>query len=152
MEDVPHLIFSHFLISKSKSMKNYAIHSGNFSAKGNFTGYTALGEKLFIHKSQMNGLGWTKADDVKFPFYSIGAVRQIGQLDENGKPAVNTDGTPVLNDRLQALSVFATKEALTSAHVDTATLDIEIKQAVSAQAKSAGLSESAIQSLLSVAI
>jgi hypothetical protein len=134
-------------------MKNFAIHSGNFSTgKGNFTGYTALGEKLFIHKSQMNGLGWTKQEDVKFPFYAIGAVRQIGQLDTNGQPKVNADGTPVLVDRLQALSIFPNKEALTSAHVDTATLDIEIKQAVSAQAKSAGLTESAINSLLSVAI
>lgn len=134
-------------------MKNFAIHSGNFSkGKGNFTGYTALGERLFIHKNQMNGLGWSTNEDVKFPFYAIGAIKQIGQLDENGKPAINTDGTPVLNDRLQALSVFLSKEALTSAHVDTATLDIEIKQAVTAQAKSAGLTESAIQSLLSVAI
>ena len=134
-------------------MKNFAIHSGNFSSgKGNFSGYTALGERIFIHKTQMSGLNWTKAEDIKFPFYAIGAVKQIGQLDENGKPAVNADGTPVLNDRLQALSVFATKDALTSAHVDTATLDIEIKQAVSAQAKSAGLTESAIESLLSIAI
>lgn len=133
-------------------MKNFAIHSGNFSAKGNFTGYTALGEKLFIHKSQMNGLGWSKQDDVKFPFYAIGTVRQIGQLDENAQPKMNADGTAVLVDRLQALSVFATKEALTSAHVDTATLDIEIKQAVTSQAKSAGLTDSAINSLLSVAI
>ena len=133
-------------------MKNFAIHSGNFSAKGNFTGYTALGEKLFIHKSQMNGLSWFKQDDVKFPFYAIGSVRQIGQLDENAQPKMNADGTAVLVDRLQALSVFATKEALTSAHVDTATLDIEIKQAVSSQAKSAGLTQQAIDSLLSVAI
>ena len=133
-------------------MKNFAIHSGNFSAKGNFTGYTALGEKLFIHKSQMNGLGWSKQDDVKFPFYAIGSVRQIGQLDENAQPKMNADGTAVLVDRLQALSVFATKEALTSAHVDTATLDIEIKQAVTSQAKSAGLTDAAINSLLSVAI
>lgn len=134
-------------------MKNFAIHSGNFSSgKGNFSGYTALGERIFIHKNQMNGLNWTKQDDVKFPFYAIGAVKQIGQLDENAQPKMNADGTPVLVDRLQALSVFATKDALTSAHVDTATLDIEIKQAVTAQAKSAGLTESAINSLLSVAI
>lgn len=133
-------------------MKNFAIHSGNFSKKGNFTGYTALGEKLFIHNSQMNGLGWAKQEDVKFPFYAIGAVRQIGQLDDNGQPKINPDGTAVLVDRLQALSVFATKDALTSAHVDTATLDIEIKQAVTSQAKSAGLTDAAINSLLSVAI
>ena len=133
-------------------MKNFAIHSGTFSAKGNFTGYTALGEQLFIHKSQMNSLGWTKQEDVKFPFYAIGGVKMIGELDASGKPAVNADGSLVQKPRLQALSVFGDKTSLTQAHVDTATLDIEIKQAVSAQAKSAGLTESAIESLLSVAI
>lgn len=132
-------------------MKNFAIHSGNFSANGNFSGYTALGERLFIHKTQMAGLGWTKAEDVKFPFYAIGADKMIGQLDANGKPAVNADGTPVQVSRLQALSIFPNKEALTQAHVDTATLDIEIKGAIKQSATAAGLSETAVDSLLALA-
>ena len=124
--------------------KNYVINNGSFTANGNFSGYTALGERVHIFGRQMQALGWSKQDDVKFPFYAIGGIKQISKTDENGKP--------VLSDRLQAFSVFPTKEALTNAHVDTATLDIEIKQAVTAQAKSAGLTESAIESLLSVAI
>lgn len=132
-------------------MKNFAIHSGNFSANGNFSGYTALGERLFIHKTQMNGLGWTANEQVKFPFYAIGAEKMIGQLDANGQPAVNADGTAVQVARLQALSIFPTKEAMISAHVDTATLDIEIKSAVKQSATAAGLSEQAIDSLLQLA-
>ena len=132
-------------------MKNFAIHSGNFSANGNFSGYTALGERLFIHKTQMAGLSWTKTEDVKFPFYAIGATKLIGQLDANGKPAVNDDGTPVQVERLQALSIFPNKESLTAAHVDTATLDIEIKSAIKQSATAAGLSETAVSTLLELA-
>lgn len=134
-------------------MRNYSIVSGNFSANGNFSGYTALGERLFIHKTQMNSLGFSKESDkpVSFPFYAIGTVKQIGQLDENGKVKVNAEGTPVTVDRLQALSIFGTKEALTNAHVDTATLDIEIASAIKSQASAKGLSETAINKLMELA-
>ena len=133
-------------------MKNFAIHSGNFSANGNFSGYTALGERLFIHKTQMTGLGLEAGKLPSFPFYAIGDTKMIGQLDANGQAAVNADGSPVQVPRLQALSIFANKEALTSAHVDTATLDIEIKSAISGAATSAGLTQSAIDSLLAVSL
>jgi hypothetical protein len=133
-------------------MKNYSIHSGNFSANGNFSGYTALGERLFIHKTQMAGLGWASQEQVKFPFYAIGAEKMIGQLDADRNPLKNADGTLVQVARLQALSIFPNKEALTSAHVDTATLDIEIKSAIKASASAAGLSEESISSLVNAAI
>ena len=126
-------------------MKNFAIHSGNFSANGNFSGYTALGERLFIHKTQMAGLGWTKESDVKFPFYAIGAEREINTRDASG--AISD----VKAMRLQALSIFTTKEALTSAHVDTAVLDVEIKSAIKQTATNAGLSESEVASILAFA-
>ena len=134
-------------------MRNYSIVSGNFSANGNFSGYTALGERLFIHKTQMNSLGFSKESDkpVSFPFYAIGATKQIGQLDENGKAKVNVDGTPLTVDRLQALSIFGSKESLTNAHVDTATLDIEIASAIKSQASAKGLSETAINKLMELA-
>lgn len=132
-------------------MKNYSIHSGNFSANGNFSGYTALGQRIFIHKRQIEALKWAKIEDVVFPFFVIGETKKIGQLDEQGAPKVNANNEPVLVDRLQALSVFNTKEAMVAAHVDTATLDISIKAAVKAEATSAGLSEAAIDELLAVA-
>lgn len=133
-------------------MKNFTIHSGNYSANGNFSGYTAKGERLFIHKTQMNGLGLEAGALPKFPFYAIGDTKMIGQLDANGQPAVNTDGTPVQVARLQALSIFSNEEKLTAAHVDDATLDIRIKSAISGAASSAGLTQSAIDSLLAVSL
>ena len=132
-------------------MKNYAIQSGNFTANGNFSGYTAKGERLFVHKNQMTGLGWAKKEDVKFPFFAIGAIKQIGQLKEDGTPKTKEDGSPVLVDRLQAMSVYPTKETLIAAHVNDATLDIAITKEVAATAKAAGLDESAVKALLELA-
>ena len=132
-------------------MKNYSISSGNFTGNGNFSGYTALGQRIFIHKRQMESLGWSKAEEVKYPFFVIGEVKQIGQLDEQGAPKTSAEGTPVLVDRLQALSCFKSKQEMIDAHVDTATLDISIKAAVKSSASAAGLSEAAITDLLQLA-
>ena len=129
-----------------------AIYSGAYSGKGNFTGKTAFGKKLFIHKTEMAGLGLKENELPKFPFYAIASLEKIGQLDANGNPAMKEDGTPVQVDRYQALSVFASKEALTQAFVDNATLSIDIKQAISSAATSAGLTQSAIDSLLAVSL
>ena len=133
-------------------MKNYAIRSGNFTGNGNYSGYTALGERLFIHKNLLESMGWKKNEDVKFPFFAIGAVKQIGQLNEDGTPKTNADGSPVLVDRLQALSVYGSKESLVAAHVDVATLDIDIKGAIMTSAKASGLTESALSSLMAASV
>lgn len=133
-------------------MKNYVITSGNFTDNGNFSGYNALGERLHIHKRQMESLKWSKNEDVKFPFFAIGGVKQIGQFDENNEPKLNSDGSPVLVDRLTATSVFATKAELVAAHVDVATLEVEIKGAIAITAKSAGLNEKSIELLLAASI
>jgi hypothetical protein len=128
--------------------KNYVITGGSFTTAGNFTGYTAIGERLHFHKRQMEQLGWADDKAVKTPFYAVGAVKQIGQLDENSKPLANEDGTPVLVDRLTALSAFKTKQELINAHVDATMIDAEIAQTVKTQASTAGLSEASIEALL----
>jgi hypothetical protein len=128
-------------------MKNYVINNGTFTASGNFSGYTALGERVHIFGRQIQALGWAKPEDVKFPFYAIGTVKQIGQLDASGKPMVNADGTPATSDRLTALSAFKTREEIKQAHADSALLDIEIAQEIRNQASTAGLSESAVNAL-----
>ena len=129
-------------------MKNYAITSGKFTGKGNFTGYTAKGERLHIHAAQMSALGVSKDADVKFPFFAIGAVKQIGQLNEDASPKVDANGSPVLVDRLTAMSVFATKEQLVAAHVDDTTLDIAIAKSVKEVATANGLGEKELNALL----
>lgn len=128
-------------------MKNYVINNGTFTANGNFSGYTALGERVHLFGRQMQALGWSKQEDVKFPFYAIGTVKQIGQLDANGKPLMNADGTPATSDRLTALSAFKTREEIKQAHADSALLDIEIAQEIRNQASTAGLSEQAVNAL-----
>ena len=124
--------------------KNYVINNGSFTANGNFSGYTALGERVHIFGRQMEALSWKSNSDVAFPFYAIGQMKTIPQLNEKGE----TIGT---SDRLTALSAFKSREEIKQAHADSTLLDIEIQQEIKAQASSAGLTEQAINSLLSVA-
>lgn len=126
-------------------MQNLVINNGKFSAVGNFSGYTALGKRVHIYKRQMETLGWTKDEEVKLPFFVIAEEKPVDTVDTNGV-VIKTD------QRLTALSVFKTREEIKQAHADSAFLDIEVKQAVAEQASKSGLSQSAIDSLLSVAI
>jgi len=132
-------------------MKNYVINNGQFTASGNFSGYTALGERVHIFGRQMQAMGWTKPEQVQFPFYCIGTTKQIGQLDPSGKPLVNANGEAITADRLTALSAFKTREDIKQAHADSALLDIEITQEIRTQAVNAGLSEQAVNALANVA-
>ena len=135
--------------------RNFSIVSGNFTESGNFSGYNALGERLHIHGRQMEAADIT-AETLAFPFFAIGTIKQIGQLDENGDAKLNTEGTAVLVDRLTATSVFTTKAALLQAHIDNSMLDSEVNIAVAVAAatvaKSSGLSEKALTALLSASI
>ena len=126
-------------------MKNLVINNGKFTAAGNFSGYTALGERVHIFGRQMETLGWSKTEDVKFPFFSIAQLKDVDTIDANGVVTAT-------DQRLTALSVFKTREEIKQAHADAAFLDIEVKQAVVDQASKSGLSQAAIDSLLSVAI
>lgn len=133
-------------------MRNFSIVSGAFTEAGNFSGYDVFGNRLHIHARQMTALGWAKTEDVKFPFFAVGTIKQIGQLDENNEPKLNVDGSPVSIDRLTATSVFLTKEQLVNAHVDVATIDIDINAAIKAKATTAGLKESDLALLVNAAI
>lgn len=126
-------------------MKNFVINNGSFTAAGNFSGYTALGERVHIYGRQMESLGWSGNNDVVFPFYAIGALKEINNIDKDGT-VISTD------QRLTALSVFKTRQDITSAHTESAFLDVEIKKSIAEEASKVGLSEAAIESLLSVSI
>ena len=117
--------------------KNYVINNGSFTANGNFSGYTALGERVHLHKRQMEALEWKTNDDVKFPFYVIATIKQIGQLDAKGQAVVGENGIAVTSDRLTALSAFKTRDAIKQAHADSALLDVEIAQEIKTQASAA---------------
>ena len=128
-------------------MKNYVINNGKFTPAGNFSGYKALGERVHIFKRQMEAINATTDADVKdsFPIFAIATEKDVDTIDANGVVTAT-------NTRLTALSVFKSREELKKAHADSAFLDIEIKQAIAEQASKSGLSQSAIDSLLSVAI
>jgi len=128
-------------------MKNYVINNGAFTANGNFSGYTALGVRVHLHKRQMSALGWENTADVQFPFFCIAETKLIGSLDNAGNPVVDANGVEVKSERLTALSAFKTKAEITQAHADSALLDIEIAQTIKTQATSAGLSEASIATL-----
>ena len=128
-------------------MKNYVINNGSFTTAGNFSGYTALGERVHFHKRQMDALGWSTNEDVKFPFYVIGDNKEIGQLDADGKAKVDANGQPVLANRLTALSAFKTRDEIKQAHADSKLLDIEIAQEIKAQATTAGRTDEDIKTL-----
>ena len=130
-------------------MRQTQILSGKFStgtdSKGNFSGYNAGGERIFIHKSQMESVGFVTADDVKFPFYALIANKPIQTRDANG------DITEVVVDRLQALSLFKSAAELTAAVNADFALSLDAAKARKEMATAAGLNEASVNALLELA-
>jgi hypothetical protein len=130
-------------------MKSTQILSGKFSAgegtKGNFTGYNAKGERIFVHKAQMETLGFVTDKDVK-PFFAVIGEKEIATRNEDGEI------TDVMVKRLQALSVFKDSAALISAVNSDAVLDLNAKAALATAAKASGLTESAVDAILQASI
>jgi len=130
-------------------MKSTKIVTGKFAngdnQKGNFTGYNASGKRIFIHKAQMESLGYKTDADVK-PFFALVDEREIQTRDANGEL------TDVLVKRLQAMSCFKTEAELVDAVNADAKIDIAIALDLKATAGSAGLTESQLNSLLASAI
>lgn len=126
-------------------MKKTKIVAGNFSSgegkKGNFSGYNASGQRIFINKKQMEGLGITKDADVK-PFFAVIAEREIDTLDESGT------ATGVMVKRLQALSVFKTEAELIDAVNADNLLEVKAKSALKEAATAANLGQKEVEALL----
>jgi hypothetical protein len=129
--------------------KSTQILSGKFSAgekaKGNFTGYNAKGEKIFVHKAQMETLGFKSDKDVK-PFFAVIGEREIATRDEDGVI------TTTLVKRLQALSVFKDSASLIAAVNSDAVLEIQAKAALKTEATAAGLTEAGLNALMSASV
>jgi hypothetical protein len=127
-------------------MKSTTIISGNFSAgknsKGNFTGYNASGQQIFISKAMINNIGIVADKDFKTPIYALIGERIITPNDENGNPM-----PPVA--RLQAFSVYKTSAELIAAKTADLTLEIEERKVIEDAVTSADLSEASVNALLS---
>jgi hypothetical protein len=132
-------------------MQNLVINEGNFSAQGNFTGYTATGIRVHIFARQLDKLGWKSDADVKFPFY-ISAVEKIygARLDEKGNEVPYADGTTSMK-RLTATAVFKTKEEGVTANIADQTYAIEIANGVKQAYDLAGINPSTLQDLVNAA-
>jgi hypothetical protein len=132
-------------------MKNYVLTSGNFTTSGNLSGYTRKGERIHVPQRQLEAAGIDK-DTVKWPLFVVAGERSFNTLDEKGEPKVDANGDPVTFSRLQAGSVYSTKEAMVQSAVDEASLDIQINSAIKESATKAGLSEKAVEALLTASI
>lgn len=133
-------------------MQKYVIQSGSFTEAGNYSGYTANQGRIFLHKKQMEGLGWKTNEEVKFPFYVIGGEKTINPFDENGKPMANEDGSLVEVKRLQAFNAFKTRQELVAALAEPQLIDLEVAKLVKAEATTAGLTSKEVESLLAASI
>jgi len=122
------------------------IHSGNFAKgeknQGNFTGYTADGEKFFINKALLSSLKWTKDADVEFPFYAITDEKPIQTRDADGEL------TEVTVQRAKALSIFKSEDQMINAFNSSARMQIKAKVNLAQHATASGLSTSTISALL----
>ncbi|NBW38323.1 MAG: hypothetical protein EBR30_25540 [Cytophagia bacterium] len=127
------------------------ITSGTWSAAGNFQGKDVAGERIFIAKDLMATLGY-KAGDIAKGFSCAYRTNLIGQLDEKGNPKIDsTTGEPVKVARVEATAVFETADAMHEAFASRDSHSFKVRAKVEASAKSAGLTEAAINNLLSVA-
>lgn len=121
------------------------ITAGNFAKgdnnQGNFTGYNANGDKIFISKTMLLGLKIETDADFN-PFYAVIDERDIPTRDEAGEL------TTIMTKRLQAISIFATEAELVEGVNADASIDIAVKADLALKATTAGLSEETIQALL----
>lgn len=129
-------------------MKKLIINNGQFTANGNFTGYTAKGVQVHIFKRQMEALGFSSIEKVKLPFFVIAEPKDYpARVDANGNPV----GQPIIG-RLTAMSVFATDAAIIDAFVQETTLDARIEKAVSDARKSYNLDNQQVEDLTNASV
>jgi hypothetical protein len=123
------------------------INNGQFSANGNFSGYTATGVRVHIYARQMSAIGWEADDDVKYPFYALAKEKEITPFAADGKTLSETKSI-----RLTATAVFTTVDALAAAKGEVVLVEAKVNSIIAKQAVAAGLSEDTMKDLLSVAV
>jgi hypothetical protein len=123
------------------------INNGQFSANGNFSGYTATGVRVHIYARQMSAIGWEADDDVKYPFYALAKEKEITPFEADGKTLSETKSI-----RLTATAVFTTVDALAAAKGEVVLVEAKVNSIIAKQAVAAGLSEDTMKDLLSVAV
>lgn len=131
----------------STTLMTAVINNGQFSANGNFSGYTATGVRVHIYARQMSAIGWEADDDVKYPFYALAKEKEITPFAADGKTLSDTKSI-----RLTATAVFTTVDALAAAKGEVVLVEAKVNSIIAKQAVAAGLSEDTMKDLLSVAV
>lgn len=131
----------------STTLMTAVINNGQFSANGNFSGYTATGVRVHIYARQMSAIGWEADDDVKYPFYALAKEKEITPFMADGKTLSETKSI-----RLTATAVFTTVDGLAAAKGEVVLVEAKVNSIIAKQAVAAGLSEDTMKDLLSVAV
>lgn len=135
-------------MSKNLAIKNGAwVKNEKNELTGNFTGYNSKGERVHVYGRQLEAIGFKPGEDVAMPLFVIAEDKTFTRVDDKGK---EIEGSSF--NRLTALSVFKTRDEMISAHVEDATLDMSVKQAIRKQASSAGLTEAEVAELINAAL
>jgi hypothetical protein len=90
----------------------FSIASGAFTAKGNFSGYTLLGERVHIPARLMAAKGWSSDEDCDFPFLAFVKKRTIEWEDQKNEQGEVVRKAGKIEDRLQANAIFTTEEEM----------------------------------------
>lgn len=125
-------------------MKPCLIVNGSFTKAGNFTARTSTGEQIHVSARQMESIGMTKQEDVKFPIFGFSDIMMRNFNDANGN--LKEEKEP----RLETLSIFKTEAERTSAFVLENTQAITLKKAIKDAYSTAGLTEEDIAKLAAI--
>lgn len=124
------------------------------SGTGNFNARTVSGATFFVPAQMMTDLGYQKDEQPTFPLFGFSTTKQIGvfipgttdvQMQEDGV-------TPVQVDREEITALFKDKPSFIAVANAGFGLELEIRADRATLAKSAGLTDDAIESLLAVTI
>ena len=126
-----------------------ALVRGQFSEKGNFSGYNSKGVRIHVPAIMMNELGYEKdAKDaegkpvkIEYPLYACVVERTFNVLNDEGE---ETDETFT---RAQAGSIFKTRQEAIDAMNSDDLLALEAKAELYKGAKSFGLTEDTLKQL-----
>jgi len=127
-------------------MRKLLVSNGNWTDNGNFSGYTASGERVHIYTRQLEALGLKKGEKVPLPLYCTAQEREFEGVDDAGQP----NGEKFT--RLTAGAVFQQKETMIAAIAEEHTFDLEIARTLKAAGKQAELTDIAMESLLKAAL
>jgi hypothetical protein len=129
----------------TQELQTVAIFSGEFTSKGNFSGYDASGERIHIPGRTMNAAGLNKDTKIEFPFYCLVKSKSFNKRDANGNI------TEEQFTREQAGSVFTDKEKLFAAANANKLLAVEAKVELKKAASAVGLTSEEQLSFLQLA-